>query len=436
MPVRPSRRLDSWKAIAAYLARDTRTVMRWEKRAGLPVHRVPGEPSHSSVFAFTNELDGWLSGEKVGREASSSHPGSQIGRLLWGVTGLVVLALSLLMVRGFSGGAVGGAVALVDLAGDLIVARDSHGAAAWTYAHPAGYSFLNLQSRLVDLHGTRAREVVVAANVTMADRPEYQHGELFCLTDAGMSEWSTRLDDTFHFGDEAYSSPWVSKHLEVLRVDGERQILWSVAHYTWWPSVVIQVDSAGTVEGTFVNSGWINVMNVLERDESDLVLAGGVSNSQAGAALAVLDSRAVSGHSPEPPSSRFACRDCPEGEPVRYLVFPPTEVNSASGLPYNEVRRIEVTDHIISVVVLEGKPGSGVHWVFEFSHDFELLRAEPGDSYWPEHRLLRLQGKIDHSEDDCPERGLRSVRSWTRASGWRTATAKTLSGVTTTNDVP
>ena len=34
------RRLESWKEIAAYLGRDVTTVRRWEKREGLPVHRL------------------------------------------------------------------------------------------------------------------------------------------------------------------------------------------------------------------------------------------------------------------------------------------------------------------------------------------------------------------------------------------------------------
>jgi len=34
------RRLESWKEIALYLGRDVTTVRRWEKREGLPVHRL------------------------------------------------------------------------------------------------------------------------------------------------------------------------------------------------------------------------------------------------------------------------------------------------------------------------------------------------------------------------------------------------------------
>lgn len=52
-------RLDGWKAIAAHLKRDRTTVYRWFRDRGLPVHRVPGG-KQGTVFAFTAELDAWL----------------------------------------------------------------------------------------------------------------------------------------------------------------------------------------------------------------------------------------------------------------------------------------------------------------------------------------------------------------------------------------
>ncbi len=51
--------LRSWKEIAAYLQRDPRTVQRWEKAEGLPVHRLV-HSSGGSVYAFTADLDAWL----------------------------------------------------------------------------------------------------------------------------------------------------------------------------------------------------------------------------------------------------------------------------------------------------------------------------------------------------------------------------------------
>ncbi len=57
-------RLDSWKEIAGFFGRDERTVRRWEKERGLPVHRVPGV-GRSMVFAYTDELKEWLKGREA-----------------------------------------------------------------------------------------------------------------------------------------------------------------------------------------------------------------------------------------------------------------------------------------------------------------------------------------------------------------------------------
>jgi TolB-like protein/cytochrome c-type biogenesis protein CcmH/NrfG len=51
-------RLESWKEIASYLRRDKRTVQRWEKEYGLPVHRLQLNTG-STVYAYTAELDAW-----------------------------------------------------------------------------------------------------------------------------------------------------------------------------------------------------------------------------------------------------------------------------------------------------------------------------------------------------------------------------------------
>jgi TolB-like protein/Flp pilus assembly protein TadD len=59
-------RLDSWKEIAAYLARDVTTVQRWEKKEGLPVHRKIHDKL-GSVYASKAELDAWWQHESVNR---------------------------------------------------------------------------------------------------------------------------------------------------------------------------------------------------------------------------------------------------------------------------------------------------------------------------------------------------------------------------------
>jgi TolB-like protein/cytochrome c-type biogenesis protein CcmH/NrfG len=53
------KRLDSWGEIAAYLRREVRTVQRWEKNEGLPIHRHEHQKK-STVYAYTGELDAWI----------------------------------------------------------------------------------------------------------------------------------------------------------------------------------------------------------------------------------------------------------------------------------------------------------------------------------------------------------------------------------------
>lgn len=71
-------RLDGWDAISNYLGWHSRTVMRWAKQKGLPIHRIPGG-KRQGVFAFRHELDDWLAGPnqtKVVAQATTNGNGS------------------------------------------------------------------------------------------------------------------------------------------------------------------------------------------------------------------------------------------------------------------------------------------------------------------------------------------------------------------------
>ena len=57
-PGLPDDRLDSWKEIATYLGRGVRTVQRWEREEGLPVHRLTHE-KRGNVYARREELAAW-----------------------------------------------------------------------------------------------------------------------------------------------------------------------------------------------------------------------------------------------------------------------------------------------------------------------------------------------------------------------------------------
>jgi len=70
--------LTSWKEIAVYLHREVRTVQRWEKHEGLPIHRHRHRRANS-VYAYKSEVNDWWNREarsiEVERVRTLSQPG-------------------------------------------------------------------------------------------------------------------------------------------------------------------------------------------------------------------------------------------------------------------------------------------------------------------------------------------------------------------------
>lgn len=72
-------RLGSWKEIANYLKRGVRTVRRWEREEGLPVHRHVHH-KQATVYAVPREIDRWLRSRSVKSSGSSpATAGTQPG---------------------------------------------------------------------------------------------------------------------------------------------------------------------------------------------------------------------------------------------------------------------------------------------------------------------------------------------------------------------
>lgn len=111
-------RLVGWKEIAAYLGKTDRTVKRWRKNRGLPIHRVPGV-AKTSVYAYPAELDLWLesasaaepdmeeslapaavSAPEIGPRPANPYAGTS--RMAWNSSWKWPLALGMLVVAGIA----------------------------------------------------------------------------------------------------------------------------------------------------------------------------------------------------------------------------------------------------------------------------------------------------------------------------------------------
>jgi excisionase family DNA binding protein len=448
-------RLDSWKEIAAYLGRDLRTVRRWEEEKGLPVYRVPGG-ERRAVFAYRAEIDSWLTGQADNGSAGTGSEEGVAGTpdessktavatlslttdslnrpkvrpspwkrwlLVAAVCGLAVAAWLLWR------GAYGGPVARVDFSDDMLVARNKRGSILW--AMPLDRA---LDTRpevragkiaIVDLGQDRRGDILVAAPFSSPDANRSASDTLYCFSPQGKLRWRHIFDSSFRFGGHEYGSPWDANPPVVIS-DGAKLSIWAAAIETFWsPSTLTEFDADGHQLAQFVNWGHIMVLNHVRNASGSYILAGGISNQCDCAMLAVLNEEDASGSSPAQDPA-YACENCPQGKPVRYILFPRSELTQLSGATYNKLRLINADGAHVWVGVSETYdtevPGSD--WIkYELTEDFVPKSFTVSDHFWTFHRQMEAEGKIHHTVEQCPERTQpRRVQVWSPEDGWKQIT--------------
>lgn len=462
-------RLDSWKAIADYLGRDVRTVRRWEKERNLPVHRVPGKEG-GTVFAYAEELDGWLNGAQPSGDALA---GSAVSALPSGVRAEPLPAVEAPAASGteplhqskeqprralrllpLAGALLAGAVLLaagrwyfssragapvrVSLAGKKLIAWDASGRESWEYEFPQPAEFQLVQGQpynvFTDLVGDGGREVI-ALIILKAESPASEtagarlgadtfRSTLYCFSENGRLLWSYVPDLKLSFAGRSFEGPWPATAM-VLTPAARGQTVWvAYRHHTWWPSFVERIDARGSASLAFVNAGTIWVLASVRNSSGQYVLAGGINNELGSAALAVLrDGDEASSSPPLTPGGPYT-NDTILHWPHLYVAFPTSELFRLGGGLYDDVGSIVVERDRIQVATNEGKDPTGeatlVPAFYEFTKDFELTSATLGDDYWRVHRVLESQGKISHPAARCPDRAIASRVREFAGSAWFT----------------
>jgi len=417
-------RLDSWKAVADYLKRDQRTVQRWEREKGLPVHRVPGG-LRNAVFAYTDEIDAWLEGHPavVTETAPAAAPLRKF-RLGAAVSVAVLLVAALAVVVVLVNSRRPPTPARITFAGADLLVWDARGNLLWEYELPfpvREHSTIEAAhwTLLTDMDGDGRREVIVAPEFGRPKAVE-SSDTVFCFSSTGNLLWKYRADFKVNMGGREYAGPWEVSDLEVFGDPGAKRLWVSFVHQTWSPSVVVRIDQRGQGELRFFNSGWITYLRAANQGEPRFMLAGGVNDEYGAAAMAVLDADAPPASSPQS-AARYQCADCPAEGPARYFVFPRSELNLLEKAASHLVRQLIVSPARIEVRIEELPTPSGANAdsIFEFSQAFELTRVAANQAYWSRHRELEDLGRIPHSTEKCrTARGAMTVRMWVAGNGW------------------
>jgi hypothetical protein len=417
-------RLDSWKAIATYLGRDTGTVRRWERTRGLPVHRVPGGKG-SSVFAYKSEIDAWLqsSAESTPAELVEPPPDTPVSSRTennpwrWSIaSGLIVVVLLLGWWIQRPRASVG--ETSVSITPEGVTARAMNGRELWfhpfdpDWRHPL--SVVSERLRVVGGHEPGVYFTTSHRERRADGVPE--GGQFTALTLGGRVRWTFAFDDTLTVGGKPYGPPWAVTAFALHEGDDRRHVAVAAHHWTWGPSLVAVLDDSGTRLGTYANDGWIEQLQWLAPDR---LLVGGFSQSWDGGMVSVIDPTRLDGQFPEKDPAH-QCQSCGPNLPLRVVVMPRSEINLATHSRFNRAIVERIADRLIVRTVELPPLGQGAaDAIYEFSPSLELVNASYSQRYWEVHDELFAEKKLDHDRAACPDKdGPRQLHVWTADTGW------------------
>jgi hypothetical protein len=137
--------------------------------------------------------------------------------------------------------------------------------------------------------------------------------------------------------------------------------------------------------------------------------------------VALLDTARADAQAPEEGAHR--CADCGDGQPLRVIVLPRSEVNRVTASRFNRALMEFVGGHL-TVRTEEVPPGEApAEALYEFDVNLKLLRATYSDRYWELHDQLFASKNLAHDRTQCPDReGPQAYQSWSPDNGWRTVT--------------
>ncbi len=129
--VKKEKKLIGIKAIAGYLDMSVRNVYHWEKKLGLPVHRVSGHSGYR-LYAYKEEIDRWLKDKDV--EVLKGTKRKKI--VLPAIISIFILVSVLLLYLLFLlPGDESNGPAIFSVDGNIIYVKNSKGDILWNFAY-------------------------------------------------------------------------------------------------------------------------------------------------------------------------------------------------------------------------------------------------------------------------------------------------------------
>lgn len=420
--------LTTWQEIAQHLNVSIRTAQNYEKKASLPVRRMPG--ARGRVLAYRADLDRWKAEQLVLTSPLSTSP----------VNGLDVVKAVDLEVPS-SRRALLGAVVAIAGAGivfpvvrsvwparqpvayrtliSTLIALDGQGQEVWRHEFPQG--LINgafdqepghtMRCYFADIDGDGEVEVLFAyCPVNRGATGD----TLICFSRTGKEKWrfTPGRPIVIDGSGNRYAPPYFIGSVQAIADKRERKtrIIVSSNHYMLYPDQVVALDGTGKQTGEYWHPGHLLHMTHadLDGDGNDELLIAGVNNAYHAATLLIFDPGKLGGASSFFTDYRLHLTGFAPGTEKAAVFFPRTCVGRLE--PYNRVWELKVIDNRIYAAVVEATAEENPRKIlYELDSKLRVLSAMPTVEFQAAHRELEKAGTLDHALSD------QEVERWKKA---------------------
>jgi hypothetical protein len=404
--------LSTWKEIASYLGVKIRTCYRYEKKYGMPVHRMEDSPK-SRVYAYRDELDRWMEsnfGKKTSIENRDSQKSKRIPTILVPVLmiGAGILFVSFIVFKSSANGIPSdfkiqeSELVIINEKGSELGRYDTgltnllsekEYRERFQHKKRIAMQYKYPYIKIIDLDEDGEKEILFSVQT----QSESREGKLLCLNREANVLWEIDTGRELKFGDTFYSCDYriYGFDTEDIDSDGNLEIILIANHRQDFPTQLAVLNNGGKILGEFWNSGRMMsfIFQDLDFDKKNELIISAMNNEYKKGCVIVFDPANIRGSSPQM-RDYYKCGDLERGSERFYILFPRTDV---------DIKKTQV-EAILNIEVLQNNRLSLFSQVgrIDFQLDFQMKIQDVllSDDFEQMHRKAFEEGEIASQIDD------------------------------------